>query len=1826
MIGESTLRGARALSCCHGVVEAHGFSPTLQRHLPKVLTRHMRNRAVNVIRQFQTARVHHLVCKFEMAMQAPDVAQLGAACKALRATCCGDEVRWRTYYERVFKRQMPRGPLDERLTAFQLYSRKMRRAAYKNEPHMLELCLCPPAALAPVSATAQSSDAPAGMVGGPTSTLPAGGASPSSPSGRHRSRSRGESIDALRPEEVAAAAAPLTGIGAMRYVHVTRQRVAIAATDQGHLAAWAFQPRARPAAGGLAGPPQAPSMQADAFAHAVGAKARRDAKLKYAKTHESRLVYFKIQSTAAKRMEGFDIWGGEDGVMEGSEYGPGSCSAPPSRGDEPSSATSSSSTRAGWRETSAGITSGAADRSGRATVVDDIAHLPPGAPRSPGLPAVVAADLGSVDSLRSTVSSRTASYGAPHGEHAAAVSSSGFGRAAESRADAESVPSGRLTDTDTGSCSDTSGSARNGRDEGDWPFDDWDSLERDRAGSTTGIGGRRARVSHSRVRKGDGDSRTDGSGDQTTAAAPAGSGVDGAEYAAAGAGSGPRARRPSGDKPKGREKWSAENVAKHEARMAKRAAKEAERKRERDVKARGGGSAAPGSPVLQHAGSSGEVGCEGPPRSRSASGGRGSPRAAAYAALTPPLLPAPGGMEAVPPADLLAEALISAARGASLDDAIDLTFDVSGMLPGDGDRPRDQSSVAVVAACTAAGGAAATEDEEQSSEAPCVSSDDNADEPLLPTCVGDVGDDVEAGKPTSLVRRGTKAERRVADREKRASREAAKLAKRQVKYGRGVGSPAAPDTSGVTVTSLSLSATFDADRSAPSARASTHRSGATGASTTSPIVEAQRQLPATPSLTTSSAAAVVPVGAGSGAKAPGTRGAASPRAPAAPDSPAGRLAGGRGAPPARTSAEDRTTQAAATAVASQSKSSSPPGVPPRNIGANGSPTLTSAMRRGTSPPISSPVLAALAGPASRLSQAPSGAAGGGLSPPTRRSNAASPEAMPALSLGGAATDPPQARSGSSSPAHPGAGAGAGAVVAPGLRALSSNRPRGSKLRADIWFAHQWVRSEPPVVQQWREAALRAEAQTFYFGSGLPHSVGSGHALSYHAVVAFQDGSIGVLTPLSVSPRRGDVVVLSGTGAPVAGAAAVALAAEAARSRQQHPAPQQPQKSPMLHKEPVVIDAAYLAPAPRMARAVGGGGGASGVAAYTGPTPPSWPQCRMTWLDRPLGEDKDRAAAAAVVRGRPFIRTVPAAPSTPATGTDVVVLSDVEPDIVCVAFGRVVGVWHFHGASAGPHGRESSAAAAGVTEGSLASPVKSSQGDGPSSADARRGARKRDVDTPAADGIPVSSGGVALPAVSQGLRPAVVFRGHMNVVTCVACCRRSPVDAAEKPAIPFEEVTAVSGDAGGDIVLWDAATATKLHAFSLARTRGTREGVACVVMDDNLIVAGGSEGTVAIWRRRTAGGGHGCGPELVPELLVREPRAHTIVRAIFTPRLPACGVAGVLTGGGEGDVRLWPLPKLGSGPASLQPASGSEPGAGLRGAPPLVAALSVAGGSPPLHPLPMPQAASAAGTRLGIALPPHAPAAGANGEGASRALPPAHSAPATSCVDAPAPLLLPAALTATSPILPALLPTAAATAATASAATCKVMRGHSARITALYMDNFKILSASLDGCIKVWDLQEPHVGRCLQTVRLPSEASSMSCAGDIVSVGTVDGRVIVLAFGESAAALTGGSSGSSAAALPAGGGPATPGTASLLESCLTGVIGGAGGSRKGGAEQAYGMGRGGSGQSGGAGKSRANTQRRGLRDLRALVKGAEGTVSDDLEWYAAAELQESWDDK
>ena len=79
---------------------------------------------------------------------------------------------------------------------------------------------------------------------------------------------------------------------------------------------------------------------------------------------------------------------------------------------------------------------------------------------------------------------------------------------------------------------------------------------------------------------------------------------------------------------------------------------------------------------------------------------------------------------------------------------------------------------------------------------------------------------------------------------------------------------------------------------------------------------------------------------------------------------------------------------------------------------------------------------------------------------------------------------------------------------------------------------------------------------------------------------------------------------------------------------------------------------------------------------------------------------------------------------------------------------------------------------------------------------------------------------------------------------------------------------------------------------------------------------------------------------------------------------------------------------------------------------------------------------------------------------------------------------------------------------------KILKGHSARITALSADLTKIVTGSLDGCVKVWDT----AGGLLHSIRFPpgptgcpAEVSSIAPSHDAALVGLVDSRVFFLEF-------------------------------------------------------------------------------------------------------------------
>jgi len=359
----------------------------------------------------------------------------------------------------------------------------------------------------------------------------------------------------------------------------------------------------------------------------------------------------------------------------------------------------------------------------------------------------------------------------------------------------------------------------------------------------------------------------------------------------------------------------------------------------------------------------------------------------------------------------------------------------------------------------------------------------------------------------------------------------------------------------------------------------------------------------------------------------------------------------------------------------------------------------------------------------------------------------------------------------------------------------------------------------------------------------------------------------------------------------------------------------------------------------------------------------------------------------------------------------------------------------------------------------------------------------------------------IPAIldaDRTLEPFGILRVHSHLVTSLSCWRKrlsaTPFAAqiyygGDQVCIPTPRypslVAVVSGDAGGDIVLWhvaepgsissDAAT-SPLSKVAVMQLRGgggggSREGVTCLSMDGDLIIAGGSEGTVTIWRRRFGKvstqfsesiSSSNAIPlvELAPELLSREQRAHSIVRLVVTPSGRSL-VSAALSGGGEGDVRLWMIP----------PAPGSV-------------SSSVRTGS---------KVANAVSNAIATAAF-ESKVKWAEARGYTSPSP-------TSISQAPVQASLSVIGNPTTQPSP-------------NTVQCKVLRGHTSRITGLSIDNCVLISLSLDGAMKVWDLQEPHIGGMLFTARLPDarEASSLSCSGTDVAIGSVDGRVFVFSFG------------------------------------------------------------------------------------------------------------------
>lgn len=82
----------------------------------------------------------------------------------------------------------------------------------------------------------------------------------------------------------------------------------------------------------------------------------------------------------------------------------------------------------------------------------------------------------------------------------------------------------------------------------------------------------------------------------------------------------------------------------------------------------------------------------------------------------------------------------------------------------------------------------------------------------------------------------------------------------------------------------------------------------------------------------------------------------------------------------------------------------------------------------------------------------------------------------------------------------------------------------------------------------------------------------------------------------------------------------------------------------------------------------------------------------------------------------------------------------------------------------------------------------------------------------------------------------------------------------------------------------------------------------------------------------------------------------------------------------------------------------------------------------------------------------------------------------------------------------------------SRVTGKALKGHTTRVTTLLCSATHVVSSSLDGTVKVWDVMDNHLGRCLRSLRVPDEGvRAVAAWGDQLFCGTVAGRTIKYHF-------------------------------------------------------------------------------------------------------------------
>ena len=661
----------------------------------------------------------------------------------------------------------------------------------------------------------------------------------------------------------------------------------------------------------------------------------------------------------------------------------------------------------------------------------------------------------------------------------------------------------------------------------------------------------------------------------------------------------------------------------------------------------------------------------------------------------------------------------------------------------------------------------------------------------------------------------------------------------------------------------------------------------------------------------------------------------------------------------------------------------------------------------------------------------------------------------------------------------------------------AHKPKGSQLRSDIWVTCHWIRHEIPIARQ-RKLDNENESRTnsitvtnsnqsidLSMPDMEPRPLGSGEAVTYHALLAFGDGSLGVVVPQSISLRPNDVVVIGSNTSDVTNTSS---------------------------HNPTIESALYLNGARTRTPSFSGSSNTSTIPYIDDSS--RWLNRGMTWLERPTGEEKERIAAATVCKGRHFIRSIPSTVISPSSSSfpshltnvgstrdkfDIVstsynILTDIEHDIIIAAFGRVVGIWLYMDRSSRKD--RVSTSSTNNEENNDREGAKSPGGSFSSSS--KKALRKQQQLLEGGEHENVNNNGINPSRTVSGtsitsqntyntdttftdnldysIQPYTIFRGHANVITCVNCWRKrihtgiiapsyTPASYGGTEGLTYLEtgiVAVVSGDAQGEICLFhihepsaiistafngnrDTSNITRIATLQISGRKGTKEGVSCIAIDSDFIVAGGSEGTVAAWRRkflRTPSSSNSLQQEteMVPDLLFRENRAHSIVRVVQVPG-GRTQVSAILSGGGEGDVRLWPIPVLSPTSTSVITTVSSNASSSI------LKSINTVNNSVSATPLSMSSSSSTSVNNVIVK-------------------------------------------------------------------ECRLLKGHQSRISGLYFNTTICITTSLDGTIKIWDLQAPHLGRLLHSSRVPNneEISSLHCIGTDILVGTVEGHIFTLSFG------------------------------------------------------------------------------------------------------------------